>query len=185
MGYGTGFRARGDRVPDLVREVFWKALGSGLSPTAAATVAGVAGPAGCTWARAAGYQTDRKHYGIRYSRAVRDVFWAAVRSGSSPMRAAVIAGVSERTALRWVHQAGYVPRTPVCADEEPDTAPPARLLSFTERCRLEELLETGSSPGRAAVLLGRHPSTISRERRRGATGCGYRARIAQDAVDAG
>ncbi|WP_408632551.1 IS30 family transposase [Mycobacterium shinjukuense] len=32
--------------------------------------------------------------------------------------------------------------------------------------------------------MGRHPSTIGREVCRGATSCGYRARIAQDAVDA-
>ena len=57
-------------------------------------------------------------------------------------------------------------------------------MSFTERCRLEELLETGCSPARAAVLLGRHRATISRETRRGATGSGYRARVGQDAADA-
>jgi IS30 family transposase len=57
-------------------------------------------------------------------------------------------------------------------------------LSFTERCRLEELLESGYSPAKAADLLGRHRSTIGRERDRGATSSGYRARVGQDVADA-
>ena len=180
-----GFRKPGwHRLPESVREEFWEAVRSGLSPTAAATVVGVAGATGRKWAKAGGYQTNWKHRGIRYSQAVRDAFWAAVRSGCSPTQAAVVAGVSEHTGRWWVQQAGYVPRTPVCADHEPDTAPRAQAMSFTERCRLEELLETGCSPARAAVLLGRHRATISRETRRGATGSGYRARVGQDAADA-
>nr|WP_233432205.1 IS30 family transposase [Mycobacterium shinjukuense] len=165
-----------------MREKFWKALQSGLSPTAAATVAGVAGLTGRKWAKAAGYQTNPKHYGIRYSAEVRDAFWEALRTGATPTQAAVIAGVSEHTALRWVDQAGYVPRTPIPAGEEPDAA--SRSMSFVERCRLEELLVAGYTQAGAARLLGRHPSTIGREVCRGATSCGYRARIAQDAVDA-
>ncbi|KAA8966872.1 hypothetical protein [Mycobacterium sp.] len=47
-----------------VRERFWEALGSGLSPTAAATVAGVSGNTGRKWARNAGYQTKPEHYGL-------------------------------------------------------------------------------------------------------------------------
>uniref|UniRef100_UPI0026B389DA IS30 family transposase n=1 Tax=Mycolicibacter longobardus TaxID=1108812 RepID=UPI0026B389DA len=57
-------------------------------------------------------------------------------------------------------------------------------MSFTERCRLEELFVSGHSQADAARLLGRSRSTISREAPRGATSCGYRARIAQDTVDA-
>ncbi|ORB60635.1 IS30 family transposase [Mycobacterium shinjukuense] len=105
-----------------------------------------------------------------------------MRTGATPTQAAVIAGVSEHTALRWVDQAGYVPRTPIPAGEEPDAA--SRSMSFVERCRLEELLVAGYTQAGAARLLGRHPSTIGREVCRGATSCGYRARIAQDAVDA-
>lgn len=182
MGYETGFRASGDRVPDSVREEFWKALGSGLSPTAAATMAGVSGGTGRRWAKEGGYQRCRKHHGIRYSQVVREAFWQAVRSGESPARAAVVAGVSEHTGRHWLKQAGYVPRTPVAAGREPE--PASRTMSFTERCRLEELLESGCLPAKAARVLGRHRSTISREVRRGTTGCGYRARVGQDAVDA-
>src|SRR6202165_1934439 len=61
--------------------------------------------------------------------------------------------------------------------------PPAWSMSFSERCRLEELLETGCSPARAAVLLGRDRSTTGREARRGGTGSGYRARPGQDVAD--
>src|SRR2546430_868872 len=50
MGYETGFRRRGvppgGRLPESVRERFWEAVNSGLSPTAAATVAGVHGGTG-------------------------------------------------------------------------------------------------------------------------------------------
>lgn len=185
MGYQTGFRGRGDRrVSDSVREKFWEALESGLSPTAAATVSGVSGATGRQWARNAGYQTDPKHFGTRYSQQVKDAFWAEVRAGATPTQAAVTAGVSEHTARRWVDQADYVPRTPVIAGQESLPTPRSGPLSFVDRCRLEQLLESGTSPAEAARLLRRHASTICRERSRGATTCGYRAQVAQDAVDA-
>jgi IS30 family transposase len=187
MGYETGFRRSGwDRLPASVREEFWRALESGLSPTAAATVAGVAGATGRKWARSAGYETNLKHYGIRYPQEVKDKFWAALRSGLTPTWAAVAANVPEHTGRRWVQQAGYVPRTQVAAG--PSAAPdamPLGSMSFTERCRLEELLEVGYSQAKAAELLGRHRSTISREARRGATASGYRARVGQDVAEAG
>jgi IS30 family transposase len=189
MGLDTGFRKAGRvRLPASVREAFWQALWSGLSPTAAATVAGVSGPTGNGWARDAGWQTNIKHYGLRYPQAVRDAFWESVRTGYAPTQAAQLAGVSERTALRWVQQAGYVPRTdfvartPAPVHDALDAAR-TRSMSFIERCRLEDLLEAGASPARAAGLLGRHRATISRESRRGATGSGYRARVGQDAAD--
>jgi hypothetical protein len=171
-------------LAESVREEFWEALRSGLSPTAAATVAGVAGGTGRNWARAAGYQTNRRHHGIRYSPATRDAFWTAVRSGCSPTQAAVLAGVSEHTGRWWVQQAGFVPRTALPADHEYALVPSTGSMSFIERCRLEELLETGCTPARAAVVLGRHRATIGRETRRGATGSGYRACVGQDAAEA-
>jgi transposase, IS30 family len=186
MGHTRGFRGHGVHLDvesaALVREQFWKALGSGLSPTAAATVARVSGATGRKWAKAAGYQSNPKHCGTRYSQQVKDGFWAAVCSGVPAAQAALAAGVSENAARAWVNQAGYVLRTPVPAGPEPDTA--SRSMSFLERCRLEELLESGHSQASAGRLLGRHRSTISREVDRGATDCGYRARVGQDAVDA-
>jgi transposase, IS30 family len=189
MGCETGFRRRGvppgGRLPDSVREGFWEALRSGLSPTAAATVAGVSCKTGRQWAKDAGYQINPKHRGIRYSQATRDAFWEAVRSGDSPTQAAVAAGVSEHTARRWVQQAGYVPRTPLPPDAiELDTSPPTGPMTFVERCRLEDLLALGYTQARAAALLGRHRSTIGREALRGATSSGYRARVGQDVADA-
>jgi len=179
-----GFRVQGSRgVPESVRERFWEAVNSGLSPTAAATVAEVAGVTGRAWAKAAGYQTDPKHYGIRYPQATRDRFWEAMYSGAAVTEAAVIAGVSEATGQRWANKAGYVPRTAVAADPEPGSTPKGP-MSFIERCRLEELLETGHTPVQAAGLLGRHRDTIRHEMDRGQTVSGYRARVGQDCVEA-
>ena len=179
-----GFRKPGHEVAESVRERFWGAVNAGLSPTAAATVAGVHGGTGRAWAKAAGYQTNPTHYGIRYSQATRDRFWQAMHSGATVTEAAVAAGVSEHTGRRWVDQAGYVPRTPApLADPEPPTSPHGP-MSFVERCRLEELLEAGHTPAQAGGLLGRHRDTIGREMDRGQTVSGYRARVGQDVAEA-
>ena len=125
------------------------------------------------------------HHGNRYPAALREAFWAAMRSGAPVGQAAVIVGVSEHTGHKWVQQAGFVPRTQVCVVDIAD--PPQRVrapLTFTERCRLEELLESGYPPMRAAALMKRHQDTISREIARGATGSGYRASVGQDVADA-
>jgi IS30 family transposase len=183
----TGFRRQGVHLDvesaASVREEFWKALGSGLSPTAAATVAGVCGATGRRWAKAAGYQTNPEHCGTRYWQ-VKEAFWEALRSGMTPTQAAVAVGVSENAGRAWVAQAGFVPRTPFPAALELVVPSRGSPLSFLERCRLEELLEAQCSQAGAARLLGRDASTISREVRRGATGSGYRARAGQDSVDA-
>jgi IS30 family transposase len=187
MGYKTGFRGRGvpagGKLPASVWERFWTAVRSGLTPTAAATVAGVSGSTGRQWAQDVGYRSSPRERGRKYPKSVRESFWAATRSGATPLEAAVSAGVSEHTGRYWVQQAGYVPRTSAPGESEPDTALLARSMSFVERCRLEELFEAGCSPARAAVLLGRNRSTLGREARRGATGSGYRARVGQDVAD--
>lgn len=172
-------------VPELAREEFLVALRSGLSQSAAATLVGVTHTTGYKWARAAGVAANLRHRGTRYSAAVRAAFWAAMSSGASPTQAAVIAGVSENTGRIWVQHAGYVPRTqaPVVADMNPPQRARAP-LTFTERCRLEELLENGYEPPRAAVLMRRHKDTINREIGRGQTSSGYRARVGQDVVEA-
>nr|WP_234816941.1 IS30 family transposase [Mycolicibacterium wolinskyi] len=167
-----------------MRERFWEAVNSGLSPTAAATVAGVHGSTGRKWAKDAGYETNPKHYGRRYSQLARDSLWQALHSAATVAEAAVIAGVSEHTAGRWVQQAGFVPRTPMPVGLESDRSPPKGPMAFIERCRLEQLLETGHSPAQAAGVLQRHPDTISREMDRGKTEAGYRARVGQDTAEA-
>lgn len=187
MGYETGFRRPGwDQLPESVRGRFWEAVGSGMPPTAAATVAGVSGATGRRWAKQAGYQTNTKHYGIRYSQQVKHTFWEAVRSGMRPTDAAVVAGVSEHRGRRWVEQAGYVPRTAFSGDLEsqPELMPRPAAMTFIERCRLEELLLAGYRKAKAAGLLKRDRSTIYREVDRGLTDSGYRAWAGQAVVDA-
>jgi transposase, IS30 family len=180
-----GFRKHGSKeVPESAHEDVLAAVRSGLSPAAAATVAGVSATTGYKWARAAGWKAGGGHTGIRYSAVVREVFWAAMRSGASTAQSARIAGVSEMSAVIWVKQAGYVPRTPALAIVEIDgSRRPRAPLSFTERCRLEELLEGGCTAVRAAELLDRHRDTIRREIVKGLTGSGYRARVGQDVAD--
>lgn len=181
-----GFRKRGSNdVPESARADFLVALGSGLSQSAAATVAGVSHQTGSKWAKDAGIGADLRHRGARYPAAVREAFWTAMRSGASPLEASVIAGVSENTGVVWVQKARYVPRTPALAlaEIEPPQRPRAP-LSFTERCRLEELLEGGYTPAGAGKLLKRHRSTIDREIAKGMTVSGYRARVGQDITDA-
>ena len=180
-----GFRKHGCKeVPESAHEEVLAALRSGLSPAAAATVAGVSATTGYVWARAAGWKAGGGHTGIRYSAAVREAFWAAMRSGSSTARAARIVGVSEMSAIIWVKQAGYVPRTQrPTVFEVVSCRRPRAPLTFVERCRLEELLDGGGTAVRAAELLDRHRDTIGREIVRGLTGSGYRARVGQDKAD--
>src|SRR5215213_6731418 len=97
------FRKQGcKQVPESAREDFLEALRSGLSQSAAATVAGVHHSTGHRWAKGARVAADLKHRGIRYPAAVREAFWAAMRSGASPAQAAVLAGVSEIAGQVWV-----------------------------------------------------------------------------------
>jgi|Tabmets5t2r1_1033131.scaffolds.fasta_scaffold28011_1 transposase, IS30 family len=187
---GSGKHGR-KLVLESAREDFLEALRSGLSQSAAATLVGVTHTTGHKWAKAAGVPANLKHRGTRYPAAVREAFWAAMKSGASPTQAAVIAGVSENMGRIWVQQAGYMPRTPVPAGTEfdacavdSDASPPKWPMSFIERCRLEQLLETGHAPGQAAGLLGRHRDTIDREMDRGQTVSGYRARVGQDVAEA-
>jgi transposase, IS30 family len=170
------------RYPDSVRAEFFEALSAGLTPSAAATVVGIAAVTGCAWARQAGHQHDRHAKKVKYSQAARDVFWGALSAGHSPQQAAKAAGVSEPAAKRWIKKAGYVPRTIECLtvvdSVDPGVAPRAA-LTFLERCRLEQLLEQGYRPAQVAEFLGRHRSTIGREIKRGMTSSGYRARVGQ------
>ena len=181
-----GFRAHGSKeVAESAREAFLEALNSGLSQSAAATVAGVHRGTGQRWAKAAGIAPDPAHKGMRWSEATVAAFWAAMHSGASTTQAALRAGVSENAALIRVRQAGFVPRTPAPALEPTASARRARApLTFTERYRLEELLETGCPPQQAAQVLGRHRDTIGREIGRGMTASGYRARVGQDLAEA-
>lgn len=110
----AGFRVRGSKsLPEGTQARLWTALESGMSPTPAATVAGVSGATGRKWAQRAGYVRDPEHCGVRYSQAVRDGFWQSMHAGAGVAEAAMAAGVSENAARAWVDQAGFVPRTPM------------------------------------------------------------------------
>jgi transposase, IS30 family len=182
----VGFGEQGSKdVPGAAREVFLEALRSGLSQSSAATVAGVSHQRGSKWARAAGVPANLKHRGTRYPTAARQAFWSAMKAGESIGQAALMAGVSQNTGAIWVKQAGYVARTPASAVGEPTVTArrPRAPLTFIERYRLEELLETGCTPVRAAEVLGRHRDTVNREIGKGMTDSGYRARVGQDLAD--
>jgi transposase, IS30 family len=149
-------------------------------------VAGVCHQTGSKWARAAGIPANRAHCGIRFSATSRESFWTAMRCRMSVAEAAVIAGVSENAARAWVKHAGFVPRTQP-PDLEFVAGPGQRVrapLTFVERCRLEDLLEDGHTPERAAKRLGRHKDTINREIARGQIQSVYRARAGQDVAEA-
>src|SRR4051812_35370035 len=96
------FRRQGEPAPESARGVFFEALKSGLSRSAAATVAGVSQQTGSKWARIAGHVVVTEHFGIRYSSAVRETFWSALRSGASIEQAALSSGVSQASASIWV-----------------------------------------------------------------------------------
>jgi len=182
-----GFRPQGSKaVPARARGVFLESVRSGLSFTAAATVAGVSHTTGNKWAKAAGLVSDARYRGIRYPAASWEAFRMALHAGATTVEAAALAGVSQTAAVAWVQKAGWVPRT-LAPVPEPVTGPaerrPRAPLTFIERYRLEELLEDGCTAVRAAGLLDRHRDTIQREIVKGMTSAGYRARVGQDVAD--
>ncbi len=106
----------------------------------------------------------------------RQRFWAAIGRGVSSEDAAAEAGVSGPVGVRWFREGGGM----ASVTQAPLTG---RYLSFAEREEIAILRATGSGVREIARLIGRSPSTISRElRRNAATRCGrldYRATTAQ------
>jgi transposase, IS30 family len=106
----------------------------------------------------------------------RQRFWAAIARGLSSEDAAVEAGVSAAVGVRWFREGGGMPSV---------TLAPAsgRYLAFTEREEIVVLRARGCGVREIARVLGRSPSTISRELRRNAAtrggGLEYRASTAQ------
>jgi IS30 family transposase len=106
-------------------------------------------------------------------RELERVVWRAIRDGKTPACAAAQAGVSLRTAVGWIEQAGGVPPLDLAA-------PTGRYLSFAEREEIALLRAAGGGVRTIARVLGRSPSTISRELARRASPDGrYRATVAQ------
>jgi IS30 family transposase len=102
-----------------------------------------------------GSRVGRRGYPV----SVRFAFWEGLRAGLSVRQAAVVAGVSWDTGRNWLTQVGGV--IPRLSPGRPGA------LTFTDRCRIQELAGQDWSLTRIAAALARPPSTISRELGRG------------------
>lgn len=113
---------------------------------------------------------------------VRREFWTAVRSGMVVAEAAARVGVSITVARLWMREVGGV---------MPPERSPGRGASTMCRLSLGEREEiacrraAGEGVREVARALGRPPSTVSRELRRGTVrrASGYRASVAQTLAD--
>lgn len=114
--------------------------------------------------------------------AVQREFWAAIRSGMVVAEAASCAGVSITVAWRWFRHVGGVMPPDFSSSPQPVTV---RRLSLDEREEIACRRAAGEGVRAIAVALGRSPSTISRELRRGTVRrkSGYRATVAQALAD--
>jgi transposase, IS30 family len=112
---------------------------------------------------------------------VRRAFWRGIRDGLPTVTAARRAGVSQDRGFRWFRECGGV--APVDLAE-----PTGRYLSLSEREEIACALAAGLCDAQIARRLGRHRSTIGRERRRnrppGRLDREYRAVPAQAAAEA-
>ena len=111
-----------------------------------------------------------------HHRAKEREFWDEVATGKLPREAAEAVGVAQAVGQRWFRHAGGM---------TPYSWPPSsgRYLSFAEREEIAILNALGKGVREIAGVLGRSPSTISRELRRNAATRGgkldYRASVAQ------
>ena len=94
--------------------------------------------------------------GVAVPRVWRRVFWRSLLDGGDVGAAAVVAGVSKRTAQDWIAHSGGVPDVDL-------VAPTRRFLSFVEREQIGLLHAAGVGVRETARRLGRSASTISRE----------------------
>jgi IS30 family transposase len=108
--------------------------------------------------------------------AVRIAFWQGLEAGLSTTASARAAGVSRPTAYRWLSDHRKV-LTPSVQDFR---VPRAGLLSLREREEIGFQLAQGCGVRHIAALLGRAPSTISREVARNRAGARYSPSLAQE-----
>lgn len=108
--------------------------------------------------------------------AVRMAFWQGLEAGLSMAASARAAGVSRPTAYRWLSDHRKV-LTPSVQDF---SVPRAGLLSLREREEIGFQLAQGRGVRHIAALLGRAPSTISREVARNRAGARYSPSLAQE-----
>jgi len=113
-------------------------------------------------------------------RETRRAFWALIATGRTSEDAGTAVGISSAVATRWFRQSGGMPPSHLCPSAPPVST---RYLSFVEREQLALLRVQGVGVRACARVLGRNPSTISRELRRNAAtrsgGLDYRALPAQ------
>ena len=128
--------------------------------------------------------TRGRPWGGRKSEEVRDVFWAELRRGATITAAARAAGVARQTGAAWLTEAGGVPPRVIDLQLEAAVISGSGSLSFTDRCRIEDLVKVGYSPARIA---DRGPSPVHDHPRAGPGRphgqSRYRAVIAQNRVD--
>ena len=183
-------------VRAVAPEVFWAELRAGAAVKAASEAVGVSQFTGYRWLHEVGGpdalglvgRRVTRPWGGRAGEEVRARFWAELRLGSSIGAAARAAGVARNTGQAWLIEGGGVRPRVVNPDLEAAAEPGRGVLSFTDRCRIEELARAGYCPARIAGLLGRPRSTITRELARGRRHEGqsrYRARVGQDHVEQG
>jgi IS30 family transposase len=175
-------------------EVFWVELRAGATVLVASEAVGVSGWSGYRWVAEAGgpdaagmpRRGRGRPWGGRKDETVRDRFWAGLGRGATITAAARAAGVARETGHAWLAKAGGVRPRVVVEELEAGVVTGRGVLSFTDRCRIEELVGVGYNPCRIASLLGRARSTITRELSRGrGPGRGrYRAVTAQGRVEA-
>jgi IS30 family transposase len=174
-------------------EEFWIKLRAGASVATASRAVGVSHFTGYRWLAEVGGPAalglERKGggrpWGGRKCGEVRDVFWAELRRGVTITAASGAAGLARRSGSAWLKEAGGVRPRVTNPELEATITPGSGPLSFTDRCRIEDLVEIGYRPAKIADLLDRARSTITRELNRGRPDDGgrYRAVIAQDRVD--
>lgn len=117
----------------------------------------------------------------KFQRQVMVVFWEQIAKGLLPEQASAVAGVAQAVGGRWFRNAGGMP--PFDIKEQPS----GRYLCFAEREDIALLKAQGKGVREIARVVGRDPSTVSRELRRNvATRSGsneYRASVAQWKAD--
>jgi IS30 family transposase len=109
---------------------------------------------------------------------VRRRFWQGIRAGLRVEEASVAVGASVTWGKGVLVEAGGVNPFPVAE-------PVGRYLSMVEREEIMRLDAAGMGVGEIARLVHRHPATVSREIKRGATKRGYRASVGQAVADRG